>query len=308
MNAWLRRRVEAARTGIDGLVVQHWRNRELGDTGAAASRQADLRMVPIAAAGWGAAWVGTEGSPAGIAATAVGVSVAVVLAGLRRSAMVLAVALVATVIVSAGVIDLYRLRHGPVALLAGQRAVVSAELEIRTDPHLVAGGATAGAAVLKASTVRMAGRGQDWLVRAPMLVVVTGQQFGQWFQTPVGTRVAVDGRLEAADPGSDVAAVLRVRGSPMVVEQPSAGLRLVERVRAGLRRAVADRRPEPRGLVPALVLGDTSGLAEDLTRDFQTTGLTHLTAVSGANLTLLLAFLLTVARWVGVRGWWLRGV
>jgi competence protein ComEC len=36
--------------------------------------------------------------------------------------------------------------------------------------------------------------------------------------------------------------------------------------------------------------------------------LTHLTAVSGANLTLLLAFLLTVARWVGVRGWWLRAV
>ena len=34
--------------------------------------------------------------------------------------------------------------------------------------------------------------------------------------------------------------------------------------------------------------------------------LTHLTAVSGANLTLLLAFLLTVARWIGLRGWNLR--
>ena len=93
-----------------------------------------------------------------------------------------------------------------------------------------------------------------------------------------------------------------------VVERPSPGLRLVERVRAGLRRAVADRRPEPRGLVPALVLGDTSGLDAGLTEDFRTTGLAHLTAVSGANLTLLLAFLLTVARWVGVRGWWLRMV
>jgi competence protein ComEC len=44
-----------------------------------------------------------------------------------------------------------------------------------------------------------------------------------------------------------------------------------------LRRAVADRRPEPRGLVPALVLGDTSGLDAGLTRDFQTTGLLHVT-------------------------------
>ena len=265
-------------------------------------------MVPLAAAGWGAAWVGTEGSPAGIAAAAVGVAVALVVAALRRSAMVLAVALVTAVIVGAGIIDVHRLRHGPVALLADQEAVVSADLEIRTDPHLVARGMTAGAAVMKAATVRVAGRGQDWLVRAPVLVVVTGPQFGQWLQVPVGTRIAVDARLETADKGPDVAAVLRVRGSPVVVEQPSAGLRLVERVRAGLRRAVADRRPEPRALVPALVLGDTSGLEEDLTRDFQTTGLTHLTAVSGANLTLLLAFLLTMTRWVGVRGWWLRVV
>jgi competence protein ComEC len=265
-------------------------------------------MVPLAAAGWGAAWVATEGSPAGIAAVAAGVTVALVVAGLRRSAMVLAVGLVTTVIAGAGIIDVHRLRHGPVALLADQEATVSAHLEIRADPHLVAGRATAGAVVLKAATVRITGRGQHWLVRAPVLVVVTGPQFGQWLQVPVGTRVAVDGRLEVPDRASNVAAVLRVRGSPLVIQPPSRGLRLVERVRAGLRRAVADRRPEPRGLVPALVLGDTSGLEEDLTRDFQTTGLTHLTAVSGANLTLLLAFLLTVARWVGVRGWWLRSV
>jgi competence protein ComEC len=306
---WLRRHVEATRTGIDGLVLRHWRNRELTEARVTASRRADLRLVPLAAAGWGAAWVGTESSSAGIAATAAGVTVAVVVAGLRRSATLLAVALVTTVIVGAGVINSHRLRAGPVALLADQEAVVSADLEIRTDPHLVAGGMTAGAAVMKAATVHIAGRGHAWLVRAPVLVVVTGPQLGQWLQIPVGTRVAVDGRLEAADQGSDVAAVLRVgRGSPLVVERPSAGLRLVERVRAGLRRSVADRRPEPRGLVPALVLGDTSGLDTDLTRDFQATGLTHLTAVSGANLTLLLAFVLTAARWVGVRGWWLRGV
>ena len=267
-------------------------------------------MVPLAAAGWGAAWVGTLGSLAGIAAAAAGVAVALVVAGLRRSAGVLAIALVTTAIVSAGVLDVYRLRHGPVASLAHQEAMVSANLEIRTDPHLVTGrGVRAGAAVMKTATVRIAGRGHAWRVRAPVLVVVTGPQLGQWLQIPVGTQVAVNGRLEVADRGSDVAAVLRgVRGAPLVIEQPSAGLRLVERVRAGLRHAVAGRPPEPRGLVPALVLGDTSGLEEDLTREFQATGLTHLTAVSGANLTLLLAFVLTVSRWVGVRGWWLRGV
>src|SRR4029450_5366971 len=131
-----------------------------------AGRRADLRMVPLAAAGWGAAWVRTEGSPVGIAAAVAGVAVALVAAGLRRSAMILAVALVTTVIVSAGIIGVHRLEHGPVALLADQEAGVSAGLPIRRDPHLVTGGVRAGAAVMKAATVRMAGRGQDWLVRA----------------------------------------------------------------------------------------------------------------------------------------------
>ena len=92
--------------------------------------------------------------------------------------------------------------------------------------------------------------------------------------------------------------MFRVRGSASGRRTALAGLRLVERVRAGLRQAVVNRAQEPRALVPALVLGDTSGLRPELTEDFVTTGLTHLTAVSGANLTLLLAFLLTTARWV----------
>ena len=308
MSARTRQLVAAARSGVHRFLLQGWRNRELADTRLIRARLADLRMVPLAAAGWGAAWVGTWGAPAGIAGAAASVTLALIVATLRRSAMVLTIALVMAMVVGAGVIDVHRLRRGPVALLANNEAMVSAELEIRGDPHRVAsGGVTAAAAaVMKAATVGIEGRGHAWLVRAPVLVVISGPQVEQWFQIPVGTRVAVDGRLEEPYRGSDVAAVLRVRGAPLVVKPPPPGLRLVERVRAGLRRAVADRQPEPRALVPALVLGDTSSLDGNLAQDFQSTGLTHLTAVSGANLTLLLAFLLTVARWVGVRAWWLR--
>jgi competence protein ComEC len=308
VSAWVRQLAAAAGSGVHGFLRRGWRNRELADTRVIRARLADLRMVPLAAAGWGAAWVGTWGTPAGMAVAAAGVTLALMVAALRHSAIVLTIALVMAMVGGVGVIDVYRLRHGPVALLATNEAIVSADLEIRADPLRVAdrGVTAAAAAVTQAATLRVEGRGHAWLVRAPVLVVISGPQVGQWFQIPVGTRVAVDGRLEAPDRGSDVAAVLRVRGAPLVVEPPSPGLRLVERVRAGLRQAVADRRPEPRALVPALVLGDTSNLDADLARDFQSTGLAHLTAVSGANLTLLLAFLLTVARWVGVRGWWLR--
>jgi competence protein ComEC len=309
VNPRLRRIQETARTGTDGLLSRHWRNREPTDARVTAVRRADLRMVPLAAAGWGAAWLGTWGATSGMAAAAAGATVALVVATLRRSAVVLTVALVTAAIAGTAFVGGYRLRHGPIAQLAADEATISAELKVRTDPHRVTRDGTAAAAgVMRAVTVRVEGRGQGWLVRAPVLVVISGPHLERWLQLPVGTRIAADGRLEAPDQVSDVAAVLRVRGSPVVIEPPSRGLRLVERVRAGLRQAVADRPPEPRALLPALVLGDTSGLDAELARDFQSTGLTHLTAVSGANLTLLLAFLLTVARWVGVRGWWLRGV
>jgi competence protein ComEC len=301
-----RRLVSAGRAGAHALADRHSPDRQSVEA-PVTGHSPDRRMVPIAMAAWAAAWVGTSGAHVALGVAALAVTVGCAVAALRRSAVILTVTIVASVIVGVGLIDVYRLRHGPVARLAAHEAVVSAEVEIRADPQLVIdGGPAPDIAVVKAMTARIAGRSGSWLVRAPVLLVLSGPQLKTWFQIPVGTRVALHGRLRSPDRGSDVAAVLRVRGSPVVVRPPSAGLRVVEQVRAGLRQSVADRRPEPRALVPALVLGDTSTLSPELIGDFRSTGLTHLTAVSGANLTLLLVFLLTLARWVGFRGWNLR--
>jgi competence protein ComEC len=107
--------------------------------------------------------------------------------------------------------------------------------------------------------------------------------------------------LGPVDPGSDIAAVLSARAAPRVLDEPAWWLRAAERVRRGLREAVAKEPDAVRGLVPALVMGDESGLPPELADDFKTTGLTHLSAVSGTNLTLLLAFVLPLARLLGVR-------
>ena len=53
--------------------------------------------------------------------------------------------------------------------------------------------------------------------------------------------------------------------------------------------------------MPALVDGDDARMPEELTEAFRTSGLTHLLAVSGTNLTLVVGSLLLLARWVGVR-------
>jgi len=76
-------------------------------------------------------------------------------------------------------------------------------------------------------------------------------------------------------------------------------------IRASIRDAVASRPPDPRALVPALVDGDDGGLSTERTEQFRTTGLTHLLAVSGTNLTLVVGFVVVVARWCRVRGRWL---
>jgi competence protein ComEC len=134
-------------------------------------------------------------------------------------------------------------------------------------------------------------------VRTPVLLIGTTK----WQTVRYGQHVDATGRLEPADAGGEVAAMLSTRSPPRTIDDPPWWLRAAEQVRAGLRRAVAHESEDVRGLVPALVMGDVSGVSPELNADFQTTGLTHLSAVSGTNLTLLLAFLLPLARAIGVR-------
>ena len=91
----------------------------------------------------------------------------------------------------------------------------------------------------------------------------------------------------------------------MVTAGPDPWWRASAHLRAALRRSVSGLPPDRRALVPALVDGDDAGLDPALKDDFRTTGLTHLLAVSGTNLTLVVGFALVVARWLRVRGRWL---
>jgi competence protein ComEC len=102
-------------------------------------------------------------------------------------------------------------------------------------------------------------------------------------------------------------AVLAARGPPEELTQPSRLQGFAADVRGALRRA-ADRLPtDEAGLLPGLVVGDTSRLPAKLRADFQLTGLTHLTAVSGANLAIVVGAVLAGCR-VGRVGPRLRAV
>ncbi|MER0243199.1 ComEC/Rec2 family competence protein [Streptomyces sp. HSW2009] len=117
----------------------------------------------------------------------------------------------------------------------------------------------------------------------------------QWRALLPSTRLNV--RARAAPPkreGDSIAAVLRVDGErpPEVLAGPSAPQRLAGRLRAGLRTATDGLSADARALLPGLVVGDTSRVPPELDEAFRATDLTHLLAVSGSNLSIVLALLI----------------
>jgi competence protein ComEC len=115
-----------------------------------------------------------------------------------------------------------------------------------------------------------------------------------------GARLRVDGRLLVADPlhgraATLVAESLAVASGPPLV-QGAAGA-----IRSALREAVRDRPPDQAGLLPGLVVGDTSGVRPDLDTAMRDSSLAHLVAVSGGNVAVIVLLALGAVRLAGVR-------
>ncbi len=236
----------------------------------------------------------------------VGASGAVVAAPLwrvRRASPWCVTGLAVAVVVAglAGVAGLHvrAMKAGPVGELAEAEAAVTVRLSIAADPAVRESPSSRRPPYVMMRNVveKMRRKSQATRLRTPVLVV----RSADWAHLRYGSRVEAHGRLRPVESGTDVAAVLSSRSRPRVVDEPAWWLRAAERVRAGLRRSVQGQPEAVRGLVPALAMGDVGGLPAGVAEDFRTTGLTHLSAVSGTNLTLLLAFVVPLARIGGVR-------
>jgi competence protein ComEC len=137
-------------------------------------------------------------------------------------------------------------------------------------------------------------------VDAPILVL--SYQPG-WAGMLPGQRVEVTGRLRPPRAGDDVAAVLAARGPPTLLGVAPWWQRLAGRVRHDLLAACRGLPVAARGLVPGLVDGDTSAIPTGLQADLRATGLTHLQAVSGENVSIVIGVVLALSRVAGLRRW-----
>ncbi len=259
----------------------------------------DLRLVPGALAAWLVAWQGRLLPPRPLLAGAL--VLALLAAGLLRRRATVAAAVLGCAAASAAVTGLH-VEHrttGPLAQAAQARAAVTVEAVLTDDPRRTVSDPDLVVVRLRVDQLRTAGRRHS--LRAPVVLLSSDPA---WLDLLPSQRVRAQGRLRPAERGDDVAAVLSGRGDPVVLSPPSRVQRAAGHLRAGLREAVDPLPAAEGGLLPGLVVGDTSRLDQDLREDFRTVGLSHLTAVSGTNVAVVTGAVLLLARrlGVGVRG------
>ncbi|WP_373291199.1 ComEC/Rec2 family competence protein [Pilimelia anulata] len=178
---------------------------------------------------------------------------------------------------------------------AAHRERGDVELTVTDDPRRVDDGV--GPATLLVPADLTHARLTGGAVRLRVAVVVFAQH-PAWRDLLPGQRIrAGPVRFDRARGGDLTAATLTTDAAPERLGAAPFVQRAAGRLREGLRAACAPLPDDQGGLLPGLVLGDTSRLPPAVAADFRSTGMTHLVAVSGSNVMIILGAVLLAARW-----------
>ncbi|MFJ5696756.1 ComEC/Rec2 family competence protein [Arthrobacter sp. NPDC093139] len=277
-------------------------------------RRVDLRLIPPALFVWAAAGAGPWLHATwllGLSCAVAAVSVLLAVTVMRRhrtggypgrsflltmaAAMLLSVAAAAHSAVSSA-----QKHDGPVAEAVAARASCLAEVEIAGAPRALKsqGGSDLSSRWSVDATVTSLSTGGQ-LLRAEARVVILGG--ADWQHVAPGQRVRAAGKLRPPDSGQAEAGILAASAAPNALEPADAWTSGPASLGRQFSAAAGWLDTDARGLLPGMVMGDTSGLDEQLELSMQTVGLTHLTAVSGANCSLILGALLLAARSLRLR-------
>ena len=297
------------------------------------TRRTDLRLVLPALLVWGTAVAGNWLSPAGLAGLCTALAAAggmlflagrVILgrSGLRPArergarigrgghgrgrsagqavprsirATVAAALLLSSAAGSHAAVEASRRHDGAIAEAVAARAAVVAELEIAGAPRPLripgAGGLPDRWAVPVILTAMTFGGHR---VAGDARIVVMGG--ATWGDAVPGQLLRATGKLRPAAPGEPEAGLLAATSAPTLLRGPGPWQQGPGELRRAFTAAAARFGGDAGGLLPGMVTGDTSALDPELEAAMKTVGMTHLTAVSGANCSLILGTLLLAAR------------
>ncbi len=243
----------------------------------------DLRLVPVAATVW-AVSLAAPWAAAGVLAVVAGLSALAGVALDRRGRMsgtaAILLAVLAALAVTSGTsaVRSWQREASPLRSADVVGRTVEVVLALEGDPHRLTAGARPGLVADATVQVIHAPQGRRE-VAADVLLFAPAEGWDDLLPgQPVTARVSV----ATPRPGDPVTAVLSARGPPTARGQPGRLQRWAGTVRTALVASAArvlDERPA--GLLPGLVVGDTSAADPVLEEEFRRAGLAHLTAVSG---------------------------
>ena len=270
-------------------------------TSAEAGGRIDVRLVPAALTAWAVTAAGVVWSYGGAITAAFGTTAFAAAAAWwgrgrpGRDALLpaLGAGVVAVAVVGAGF-----------AVAVGLRMQV-----LRHHPVIDRYGTAATVVITPSETPRSLGRAR-LMFRATLQSLDEDEMSGRVL---VFTPVAGFAELSAGRPARFRATVGRPARRDLTVASLSATGRptlgeavLIQRVANRIRTAFAGTAraalpPDQAAMLPALVLGDTSAVSGHTAAEFRAAGLTHLTAVSGANVTIVCGTVLLTASLLGPR-------
>ncbi|MGV9799187.1 ComEC/Rec2 family competence protein [Mycobacterium sp. NPDC003449] len=257
----------------------------------------DLRIAPAALTAWAVTatgiWWHIGGSITAVVTATAAAAAAARWGGADRAVhrggpAVLAVAVVGVAFAVAVGLRVHQAEHHPIV----QRYGTGADVEVTpTEPPRVLKG---GRLMFRADLTALDGRPNRGRVivfaRATGYPAVTVGRPAR-FRATIARPLRRDLTL----------AVLSVTG-PVTAGRAPAVQRAAQHIRTGFADAARGALPaDQAAILPGLVLGDTSTVTEQTTAQFRAAGLTHLTAVSGANVTIVCGALLLTAALVGPR-------
>lgn len=259
----------------------------------------DLRLLPVALAAWAGAWWGTGGGRAPLVLIIVALLIAALAlarliskrpgpaplharsprGSLGAGLLVVALALA----VAAGIGGAHRRAFDASEAVRAARsgALVSVTARLEEDPVPVK--ARSGVSRSRArAQVLETGQG------GPAGVYVRIVVMGGLADARRGDTVEARGVLDPSYPQGPPTAGLLKDERVAITARPGGWRGSVRHLRERLVEACADLEEQGRALVPGMAIGDDRAMGPELRKAFRTASLTHLTAVSGSHLAIVL--------------------
>ncbi len=209
----------------------------------------------------------------------------------------LAVVIVSAVLLGSGAMSLRQsaIDHSRIQGYMGSSALI--RVQVTTDPHQsdprVFGSNLAPASYSFLGSALAVGQTKlEFRLRVPIRVISQDSNMGLLLP---GQIFIARGNLELSNEARG-AALFLVRSEVVITSTPSRWARTLGSIRTHLR----DLSPknDAGSLIPGMVLGDTSQQSSQFRIAMRRCGLTHLTAVSGANFAIISLFVLWCMQWI----------